>query len=145
MLPAARREQLLVAALASGTAARLLEQVVAQPMSQRLAVAALDAIRRLAEGKPQLQLIGQLVVPLALNADVSAAPALVDGLRALDQRLPQDNATERRESAHARRQAGRAAAALQLRQALAEALAPYPAPTTSAPTTPSNAHPGDSF
>ncbi len=120
VLPPARRDQLAAEALRSGSDAGLLNQVVSRPMAPALAVAALDAIATLAGGKPQYHRIAELVVPLAVNADPLAAPALVERLRSLEQRLPAEKA------AAARRAVGRAAAALQLRQALAEALLPYP-------------------
>lgn len=126
VLPTERRERLAVPALGASTTPRLLERVVAEPMSPRLSVAALDAVRRLVDKKTQLHQLTQLVVPLALNADANAAPALVERFRALEEQLPTDARGARRESA-------RAAAALQLRQALADALLGYPVTASPSP------------
>ena len=62
----------------------------------------------------------ELVGPLAFNSDPLAAPALVERLRDLERRLPDEAGPAVRRSIAA------AAAVLQLRQAVAEALLPYP-------------------
>lgn len=125
VLDPATREDLLVDAFRAGQATDLLERVVERPLSPRLAVAALDALKGMLRGQA-LYRVATMVGPIAVNADPLAVPALVDALRDLERRLPEDAAPAIRRSLQT------AAAALQLRQAVAEALLAYPVITPNA-------------
>lgn len=115
-----RRDQLLAEALGAGRGVALLDAVVHRPLAPALSVAAADALDQLARGRGNLHRLGELVGPLALNSDPLAAPALVERLRSLERRLPDEAGPA------VRRNITAAAAVLQLRQAVAEALLPYP-------------------
>lgn len=119
VLRPAARDRLVTEAL-GGPGAELLTQVVHLPMSPRVAVAALEAIRSQARSRPRHHLVIGLLGPLAAHADPLAAPALVDSLRAFERGLDKEAGTG------LRRAIADASAVLQLRQALAEALMPYP-------------------
>ncbi len=113
------RDRLLVDAFTAGLANGLMETVVERPLPPELALAVLGALKRLLRGA-SLYRVAAMVGPLAMHADPLAVPALVDGLRDLERRLPDDAAPAIRRSVQT------AAAAAQLRQAVSEALAPYP-------------------
>ena len=119
------RDALLADAFRAGHASTLLEHVVERPLSPPLAVAVLGALGTMLRGQ-SLHRVAVMVDPLAVHADPLAVPALVDGLRDLERRLPEEAAPAIRRSLQ------NAAAALQLRQAVAEALLPYPVLTPNA-------------
>ncbi|MCC6494848.1 MAG: hypothetical protein IT193_01170 [Propionibacteriaceae bacterium] len=127
VLHPAARDRLVAAALGGGSGADLLTRIVQVPMSPRVAVAALEAIRVLARSRPRHHLVIGLLGPLAVHADPLVAPALVDGLRAFERALDKEAGPA------LRRAIADASAALQLRQAITEALLPYPVLTPTVP------------
>jgi len=126
VLRPAATDRLVTDALGGGSAADLLTQIVQVPMSPRVSVAALDAIRVLARSRPRHHVVTSLLGRLAVHADPLAAPALVEGLRAFEEGLSKKTGPALPQAI------ADASAALQLRQALAEALMPYPVLTATA-------------
>jgi len=120
------RDRLVVDALAGETGAQLVTLIVPQPMSPTVAVAALDVIGRLALQRDQAYRASELLTAVGRHADPLAAPALLDGLADLSGRLPEKPPVVVKDGIRA------ASTALQLRQALAEALLAYPLLTPEA-------------
>jgi len=126
ILAPAARDRLVVDTLRGPSGPELLARLVQLPMSPRVAVAALDAIRVQARSRARHHVVIGLLAPFAVHADPLAAPALVDGLRAFESSLDKDSGPA------LRRAIADASAALQLRQGIAEALQAYPVLTPSA-------------
>lgn len=125
VLRPADSDRLLVAALAAGTDAEPVSGVLAGPLSPPVSVAALEAVLRLAANRRLAHRVPELLGLLALQADPLAAPPLLAALRGFEERLDADAGPA------LRRAVGAAATALQLRQAIAEALPPSPVPPTA--------------
>lgn len=120
VLRPADSDRLLIAALAAGTGAEPVAGLLTGPLSPPVSVAALDAVLRLAANRRLAHRVPELLGLLAVHADPLATPPLLAALRGFEDRLDTDAGPA------LRRAVGATATALQLRQALAEALLPYP-------------------